>query len=74
MTDASTPDALLTENREAVGFVLRLARAMHSYGYPAHRVEGALGEAGIAIEHVAPPGRGKVRESEVAVNRGKRAG
>ena len=44
MTDATTPDALPSENRDAVGFVLRLARAMHSYGYPAHRVEGALGE------------------------------
>lgn len=44
MTDALGQDPLPTDNRDAVGFVLRLARAMHAYGYPAHRVEGALAE------------------------------
>jgi len=44
MLDSAEPDNLPADNRDAVGFVLRLARAMHAYGYPAHRVEGALGE------------------------------
>lgn len=44
MTERDEPDLLPAQNRAAVGFVLRLARAMHAYGYPAHRVEAALGE------------------------------
>lgn len=44
MTDFDQSDEPLAGNSDAVGFVLRLARAMHAYGYPAHRVEGALGE------------------------------
>jgi uncharacterized membrane protein YjjP (DUF1212 family) len=28
-----------------VGFILRLGRALHTYGYPAHRLEAVLGEA-----------------------------
>ena len=30
------------EDRDAVGFVLRLARALHSYGTPSHRLEDAF--------------------------------
>lgn len=44
MIEHVQPDILPPHNRDAVGFVLRLARAMHAYGYPAHRVEGALGD------------------------------
>ena len=28
--------------RDSVGFVLRLGRALHAYGYPAHRLEEVL--------------------------------
>jgi uncharacterized membrane protein YjjP (DUF1212 family) len=44
MTDTLPRDHAGADNDDAVGFVLRLARAMQAYGYPAHRVEGALGE------------------------------
>lgn len=44
MSELVEADLLPTRNRAAVGFVLRLARAMHAYGYAAHQVEGALGE------------------------------
>lgn len=37
------PDAL-TQSGDEVGFVLRLARALHAYGYPAQRVESLLAE------------------------------
>ena len=30
-------------DRDAIGFILRLGRALHSYGYAAHRLEEALG-------------------------------
>ena len=44
MTEHSQQIAPASTENDAVGFVLRLARAMQAYGYPAHRVEGALGE------------------------------
>lgn len=30
------------ESRDSIGFVLRLGRALHSYGYPAHRLEEVM--------------------------------
>ena len=44
MTKPPQLEPLPDGNDAAVGFVLRLARAMQAYGYPAHRVEYALGE------------------------------
>lgn len=41
---AIPPSPATTAPDEAVGFVLRLARAMHTYGYPAHQMESALAE------------------------------
>lgn len=45
--------AAATDEREAtraeVGFVLRLARALHSYGIPAHRLEDVLEGAAIKL-------------------------
>ncbi|HMV49827.1 MAG TPA: threonine/serine exporter family protein [Blastocatellia bacterium] len=32
----------LTGSRDSIGFVLRLGRALHTYGYPAHRLEEVL--------------------------------
>jgi uncharacterized membrane protein YjjP (DUF1212 family) len=43
VTGASDADA--PPDTESVGFILRLGRALHTYGYPAHRLEEALGEA-----------------------------
>ncbi|MEK7832242.1 MAG: threonine/serine exporter family protein [Acidobacteriota bacterium] len=33
------------ESRDSIGFVLRLGRALHAYGYPAHRLEEVLSRA-----------------------------
>lgn len=44
MTKLPQLEPLPDGNDAAVGFVLRLARAMQAYGYPAQRVEHALGE------------------------------
>lgn len=33
------------ERRAAIGFILRLARALHTYGIPAHSLEDVLGQA-----------------------------
>lgn len=33
------------ESRASIGFVLRLGRALHAYGYPAHRLEEVLSKA-----------------------------
>ena len=40
-----TPAPHPTETRAEIGFVLRLARALHSYGIPAHRLEEILERA-----------------------------
>lgn len=43
--DASTaPRMPQPDPSEAGGFILRLARAMHNYGYPAHRLEEVLAD------------------------------
>ena len=45
MTDLTLQSELATQgSSDEVGFLLRLARAMHAYGYPAQRVEGLLAE------------------------------
>jgi len=46
----STPQQQLAresdaEARHAIGFVLRLGRALHTYGYPAHRLENVMSQA-----------------------------
>lgn len=41
---AGPPDPTVTPARDAAGFVLRLGRALHSYGYPAHQLEEAMGK------------------------------
>ena len=35
--------------RDSIGFVLHLGRALHTYGYPAHRLEAVMG---MAAEHL----------------------
>jgi len=37
--------APISESHDSVGFVLRLGRALHSYGYPAHRLEEVMSMA-----------------------------
>ncbi|MGE0103209.1 MAG: threonine/serine exporter ThrE family protein [Blastocatellales bacterium] len=37
------PEAVLAGDRKSTGFILRLGRALHAHGYPAHRLEEALG-------------------------------
>lgn len=48
-----------TNSRAAVEFVLRLARALHSYGTPSHQVEDALGtiatRLGVPAQFLATP-------------------
>jgi uncharacterized membrane protein YjjP (DUF1212 family) len=34
-----------SESRDGIGFVLRLGRALHTYGFPANQLEDALGKA-----------------------------
>jgi uncharacterized membrane protein YjjP (DUF1212 family) len=48
----TSPDAPLVgrlpaqpDERDTIGFILRLGRALHSYGYAAHRLEQALDQA-----------------------------
>ena len=41
LTTGSLPPA----DRDAVGFILRLGRALHTYGYAAHRLEDVMGQA-----------------------------
>jgi uncharacterized membrane protein YjjP (DUF1212 family) len=38
-------DEFVIGSRDAVGFVLRLGRALHVYGIPAHRLEEVMGKA-----------------------------
>ena len=38
-------DESVIGSRDAVGFVLRLDRALHVYGIPAHRLEEVMGKA-----------------------------
>lgn len=38
-------DGSITESRDAIGFVLRLGRALHVYGIPAHRLEEVMEKA-----------------------------
>lgn len=56
---ASAPVPDSPESRAAVGFVLELARAMHQYGTPAHRLETALAAVatrlGLAAEFFSTP-------------------
>lgn len=40
-------------SRDAVGFVLRLGRALHAYGYPAHQLEEVLGKTSARLGLVA---------------------
>ncbi|MCG3163243.1 MAG: hypothetical protein JMDDDDMK_04628 [Acidobacteria bacterium] len=40
-----TADESITGSRDAIGFTLRLGRALHSYGIPAHRLEEVMGKA-----------------------------
>jgi uncharacterized membrane protein YjjP (DUF1212 family) len=40
-----TADESIIESRDAVGFVLRLGRALHAYGIPAHRLEEVMEKA-----------------------------
>ena len=35
----------LADPRDSIGFVLRLGRALHTYGYPAHRLEEVMSRA-----------------------------
>ena len=35
----------LVDPRDSIGFVLRLGRALHTYGYPAHRLEEVMSRA-----------------------------
>jgi len=44
MTDPEGQLDPLKQSSDEVGFVLRLARAMHAYGYPAQQVESLLAE------------------------------
>ncbi|MFN7962168.1 MAG: threonine/serine exporter family protein [Thermoanaerobaculia bacterium] len=39
---SSAPGGSTAETRSAVGFLIELARALHSFGSPAHRLEAAL--------------------------------
>ena len=41
------------EDRDAVEFVLRLARALHIYGTPSHQIEDALGRIAGRLGHPA---------------------
>jgi uncharacterized membrane protein YjjP (DUF1212 family) len=41
----ATVTGSLIDPRDAIGFVLRLGRALHTYGYPAHRLEEVLSRA-----------------------------
>jgi uncharacterized membrane protein YjjP (DUF1212 family) len=38
-------DESIIGSRDAVGFVLRLGRALHAYGIPAHRLEEVMEKA-----------------------------
>jgi len=38
-------DESIIGSRDAIGFVLRLGRALHTYGIPAHRLEEVMGKA-----------------------------
>jgi len=44
-TPNQKPDESVIGSRDAVGFVLRLGRALHVYGIPAHRLEEVMGKA-----------------------------
>ena len=43
------PGRLPPAERDAVGFVLRMGRALHSYGYAAHRLEEVMGQASVRL-------------------------
>ena len=49
MSDSSSPE------QTAIGFVLRLGRALHSAGYPAPSLEGALVKVSARLGLVGPP-------------------
>lgn len=40
-------------SRDAIGFILRLGRALHAYGYPAHRLEEVLSKTSARLGLVA---------------------
>jgi uncharacterized membrane protein YjjP (DUF1212 family) len=44
-SDQKNADESIIGSRDAVGFVLRLGRALHVYGIPAHRLEEVMGKA-----------------------------
>lgn len=42
IAQSQIPTEPIGESRDSIGFVLRLGRALHSYGYPAHRLEEVM--------------------------------
>ena len=56
---AHEPDA---DAQDAIGFVLRLGRALHTYGFPANQLEDAMGKASrkLEIANIVAPSRREI--------------
>jgi uncharacterized membrane protein YjjP (DUF1212 family) len=42
--------ALTPEERDSIGFILRISRALHGHGYPAHRLEEVMSQASTQLD------------------------
>ena len=53
------------------GFVLSLGKALHNYGYSAHRLEEALAQVAVYRDQVLPAARRQIEAAEAGYTSGR---